>query len=92
MHLRYDVGDMKTSRKFRKIGRQIESATGVNPTDSSVLRTIGWFSAGVTALAVGLVVGREIRARYRFTRRTPYDAYSHAGDQQQQDVEFGLGV
>lgn len=91
MHLRYDVGNMKASRKFRKIGRQIENATGLNPTDHTVLRNIGWFSAGVTALAVGIVVGREIRARYRFNRRTPYDAYSHAGDKQQ-DIEFGLGV
>lgn len=56
-----------------------------------MLRNIGWVSAGVTVLAVGLVVGRELRQRYKFNRRTPYDAYAHAGDEMQ-DVEFSVGV
>jgi len=85
-------GVMKSSRKFRRIGRQIEQAAGLGSNDSAVLRSIGWVSAGLTVLAVGLVVGREIRSRYKFNRRTPYDAYAHAGDQNANDVEFGLGV
>lgn len=56
-----------------------------------MLRSIGWVSAGVTALAVGVVVGRELRERYKFNRRTPYDAYAHAGDQMN-DVECGVGI
>jgi hypothetical protein len=83
---------MKSSRKFRRIGRQIEEAVGLGSNDSAVLRSIGWVSAGVTVLAVGLMVGRELRLRYKFNHRTPYDAYAHAGDQAAQDVEFGLGV
>ena len=54
-------------------------------------RKIGWVSAGVTVLAIGVVVGRELRQRYKFNRRTPYDLYAHSGDQAQ-DVEFGLGI
>jgi len=56
-----------------------------------ILRNIGWVSAGVTALAIGVVVGRELRQRYKFNRRTPYDIYAHAGDEIQ-DMEFGVGV
>ncbi len=52
-----------------------------------VLRNIGWVSAGITVLAIGVVVGREIRQRYKFNRRTPYDFYEHSGDEMQ-EVEF----
>jgi hypothetical protein len=53
----------------------------------AILRNIGWVSAGVTVLAVGVVVGREMRQRYKFNRRTPYDFYEHSGDDVQ-EVEF----
>jgi hypothetical protein len=56
-----------------------------------MLRNIRWISAGVAAVALGVVVGREIRQRYMFTRRTPYDFYAHSGDQVQ-DVDFGVGI
>ena len=56
-----------------------------------MLRRVGWVSAGLTALALGVVVGRELRQRYKFKRRTPYDFYAHSGDQAQ-DVEFGVGI
>jgi hypothetical protein len=32
-------------------------------------------------VALGLIVGREIRQRYKFNHRTPYDLYAHSGDQ-----------
>jgi hypothetical protein len=54
------------------------------------MRNVGLVSAGITVLAIGLVVGRELRARYKFHRRTPYDVYAHSGDQQ--DVEFVVGI
>lgn len=56
--------------------------------ESTLLRTVGWVSAGVGALAVGLFIGRELRQRYKFNRRTPYDFYAHSGDEQ----EFGVGI
>lgn len=58
--------------------------------ETALLRTLGWVSAGAGALALGLFVGREIRSRYKFTRRTPYDFYAHAGDSQ--ELEFGVGI
>lgn len=58
--------------------------------DSTLIKTIGWISAGLGAVALGLFVGRELRQRYKFNRRTPYDFYSHSGDEK--DVDFGLGI
>jgi hypothetical protein len=40
--------------------------------------------------AVGIFVGREIRNRYKFKRRTPYDFYANAGEYRA--GEFGVGV
>jgi hypothetical protein len=83
---------MKLSRSLRTIGDQIEdSVDTVTDDGSSLLRTVGWISAGITALALGVIIGREVRQRYKFNRRTPYDFYAHSGDQAQ-DVEFGVGI
>ena len=59
--------------------------------DSRLFRTIGWITAGLGAVALGLFVGRELRLRYKFNRRTPYDFYAHSGDEMQ-DMEFGVGI
>jgi hypothetical protein len=82
---------MKLSRSLRKLGHDIEDATGGSHSGSSLLRNLSWATAGVTALALGVIVGREIRQRYKFNRRTPYDFYAHSGDQVQ-DAEFGVGI
>ena len=58
--------------------------------DSSTLRVIGWLSVGVAVATVGVFVGRELRSRYKFKHRTPYDFYEHAGERQ--TGEFGLGI
>ena len=55
-----------------------------------LLRTAGWISAGAGALALGLFLGRELRSRYKFNRRTPYDFYAHSGDAH--EMEFGVGI
>ncbi len=57
---------------------------------STALRVITWFSVGIAVAAVGVYVGAELRNRYRFKKRTPYDFYSNAGSQQAS--EFGVGV
>jgi len=59
-------------------------------TGSTALRVITWFSVGVAVAAVGIYVGAELRNRYRFKKRTPYDFYSNAGSQQAS--EFGVGI
>ena len=65
------------------------AASGAEET--TMIRTIGWITAGLGAVALGLVVGRELRQRYKFNRRTPYDFYAHSGDEMQ-DMEFGVGI
>jgi hypothetical protein len=59
--------------------------------ESHLLRTVAWVSAALGALAVGLIVGREIRQRYKFNRRTPYDLYAHSGDELP-DVDWSVGI
>lgn len=53
--------------------------------------TAAWVAGGVGVLTLGLLAGRELRGRYKFNRRTPYDYYAHAGDQTP-DLEFGVGI
>ena len=65
-----------------------------NVTEESVaslraLQAIGWVSVGFGIAAVGLIVGRELRKRYKFNHRTPYDFYANAGAPAS---EFGMGV
>jgi hypothetical protein len=56
----------------------------------TALRVITWFSAGMAVAALGIFLGNELRCRAKFKRRTPYDFYSNAGEQQAS--EFGMGV
>lgn len=60
-------------------------------TKKPLVRIVGWVSVATGALAVGYLVGRNLRARYLLNHRTPYDFYSHAGDNGN-NVEFGMGV
>jgi hypothetical protein len=76
------------SRETESLTSAEESAAG--KCGWSTLRMITWFSAGMAVAALGIVVGSEIRSRARFKRRTPYDFYSHADEQQAS--EFGVGI
>ena len=58
--------------------------------ESKTLRVITWFSVGMALAALGLFVGAELRSRSKFKRRTPYDFYTNAGEQQAS--EFGVGI
>jgi len=82
---------MKLFSSLRKLEEELEEVVTAGSSETrKVLRNIGWVSAGVTVLAIGVFVGRELRQRYKFNRRTPYDFYAHSGDEQ--DVDFGLGI
>ncbi len=77
---------------FRRLEQELKDAVASSSSEGdNVLRNIGWVSAGITVLALGVVVGRELRKRYKFNHRTPYDMYSHSGDSMH-DVEFGVGI
>lgn len=59
------------------------------PSESKTLRVLGWFSVGMAVAALGVYVGYELRSRYKFNRRTPYDFYSKA---EPQTSDFGVGI
>ena len=83
---------MKPFSSFCDSDKQADKAAGLDSSeDRIVLRSIGWVSAGLTMLALGVVIGRELRLRHKFNRRTPYDLYAHAGDEVP-DMEFGVGI
>jgi hypothetical protein len=67
-----------------------EEAQTEEKRDSNTLRVIGWFSVGMAVATAGILLGMELRNRYKFKRRTPYDFYANAGEQQ--TGEFGVGV
>jgi len=67
-----------------------EDAPTLEKAGSTALRVITWFSVGMAVAVVGIFVGAELRSRYKFKRRTPYDFYANSGEQQAS--EFGVGV
>ena len=66
------------------------STPGEQPSDRNAFRVIGWFSMGMALATLGIYVGYELRSRYRFKRRTPYDFFSRA--EAQTANEFGVGI
>ncbi|MGA3048139.1 MAG: hypothetical protein ABSD67_16015 [Terracidiphilus sp.] len=58
--------------------------------ERKALQVIGWFSIGMAVATIGIYLGYELRCRYKFNRRTPYDFYSNAGEQHVS--EFGMGI
>ncbi len=94
--LRYHVG-MRPLRKRRlfRSGKKAEVIVlpGLRKQEEPAvaLKAIGWTSVAVGVVALGVYVGRQLRLRYKFNRRTPYDLYSHAGDQMQSDA-YGMGI
>jgi hypothetical protein len=58
----------------------------------SAMWIVGWTSVAVVGIAaVGLYVGRELRARYKFNHRTQYDYFAHAGDSVCA-ADYGTGI
>lgn len=78
------------AKRLETLEKYVENA--MPNRKSALIATAGWVTAGLGAVALGLIVGRELRQRYKFNHQTPYDFYSHAGDNAAQDVEFGVGV
>lgn len=81
---------MSTEPEAQTSGEVSAEETDEETKKTSALRVIGWLSLGLAVAAVGIFVGREIRSRYKFKCRTPYDFYDHAGEKQ--TGEFGLGI
>jgi hypothetical protein len=73
------------------LAEPVDLATEIEEvSERKALRVIGWFSVGMAVATLGIYLGFEIRSRYKFKRRTPYDFYARAGTQQ--TSEFGVGI
>lgn len=56
------------------------------------LLVLMWTSIGIGVVAGALYLGNELR-KQRLANRTPYESYSHAGeDQMFNGMEYGVGV
>jgi hypothetical protein len=75
----------------RKVGPEKMMTMSACMTKKPWVRIIGWASVATGVVAVGIYVGRNLRARYLLNHRTPYDFYSHAGDNGG-NVEYGVGI
>ncbi len=69
---------------------QAEQGQAEQTCERKTLRVIGWFSAGMAVATLGIYLGYEIRSRYKFRHRTPYDFY--AGAEPQPTNDFGVGI
>jgi hypothetical protein len=67
-----------------------EQALAERTSESKTLRVIGWFSMGMAVATIGIYLGYELRNRYKFNHRTPYDFYSNA--EPQTATDFGVGI
>ena len=56
------------------------------------LLVLMWTSIGLGVVAGALYLGNELR-KQRLSRRTPYESYSHAGDDRMFNcTEYGVGI
>ena len=91
--LRYYFGMMYMDGNDLRAQGSGEILPAISPTQEEgfAMAIVGWTSVAVGIAAVGLYVGRELRARYKFNHRTQYDFFSHAGDSVC-SADYGTGI
>lgn len=98
---------MKLLRTRRAFIENLEDRLGkslakISPSDAGgealgrghlheVVVTAAWVLGGLGVVTLGLIAGRELRGRYKFKRRTPYDYYAHSGDRSR-DLDYSVGI
>jgi len=69
-----------------------ETRTQMSSSIRRPLLILVWTGIGLGVVAGGLYLGYELRKR-RLAKRTPYDSYSHAGeDRMFNSTEYGVGI
>jgi hypothetical protein len=93
MLLRYHQGDKENGADDHctRAGRIMNNLLPFQKKPNYLLRAVTWTGIAVSIAGLGLIVGREIRLRYKFKHRSPYDYYKHAGDQDPLDT-YAVGV
>lgn len=76
--------------QLQELPARVEAAVSRRRSSGGIAVTAAWITGAVAVVAAGLYAGKELRSRYKFKRRTPYDYYSHSGDTA--DLEFGVGI
>ena len=87
--LRYYFGMMYTDGNYKNSGTSPDISSPQE--EGSAMWIVGWTSLVLGIAAVGLYVGRELRARYKFNHRRQYDFFSHAGDSVC-SADYGTGI
>lgn len=78
--------------KLQRLPAAIEAALPENDSHAHrLLVTAAWVVGGLGVLTLGLVAGRELRGRYKFRHRTPYDYYAHSGDRSS-GLDYSVGI
>ena len=96
--LRYDelmkrYGLLRLADLRKKATTTFSDSSSLLEKDGVVsFKIIGLASLAVGVAALGVYLGRELRIRYKFNRRTPYERYGHSGDNGAAVGEFGMGV
>jgi hypothetical protein len=72
-------------------GRIMSNLLPFQKKPNYLLRTITWTGVAVSVVTLGLFIGHELRVRYKFKHRSPYDYYKHAGDHDPLD-SYAVGV
>jgi hypothetical protein len=78
-------------KRVKDVPALVASTLGADESAYGPLRIVTWVAGGFAVLALGLMAGLELRHRYKFNRRTPYDLYAHSGDEVQ-DMEYSVGI
>lgn len=82
--------EQRLEDQLDRLPTRFENAPAEQTSAQQLLSTAAWAAGAVAMIAAGLYAGRELRSRYKFKRRTPYDYYAHSGDRS--DMEFGVGI
>ena len=82
--------EARIQKSIAQIPAAVEAALP-RSSGKQIAITAAWVAGAAGVLTLGLLAGRELRGRYKFKRRTPYDYYAHAGDQTA-ELEFGVGI
>ena len=82
-----DLGD--TLRRFPGAVERLFEEDGSHT--ERLMVTTAWVLGGLGVLTLGLLAGRELRGRYKVSRRTPYDYYAHSGDRSG-ELDYSVGI
>ena len=87
-----DKIETRVGAQMAEASERVEMVVGTPRSAWRIAMTAAWVTGALAVLAGGLYAGKEIRTRYKVTRRTPYDYYAHAGDRRTADLDFGVGI